>query len=168
MSHDNPTPREIKMHEDDIREARSVSLMIWGLLTLIQFNLAAATIWLVMLSEETPIPVGKQWTFPVLCLFGMTAIPLAFYMRGKIFSAFWRGEVVEPWDFVKGMTLPWLATTVTTALALSAAVFAHTLLPNVVIAASMACLMLVLYPTGDVMERPVGKISDPSIFKHPS
>ncbi len=168
MSHENPTPREIQMHEDDVREARSVSLMIWGLLLLVQFNLAAMTIWSIVLNEGPSIDVMDQWLFPVVCLFGMVTIPVAFYIRSRYFAAFWRGELVGPWDFVKGMTLPWVATTLTGAFALVTCAYANALVPNVTIAAAMGVLMLVLYPTGDVMERPVGKISDPSIFKHPS
>lgn len=156
------------MHDEDVAEARSVSLMIWGGFLVLQFNLAAIAIWAVVISQRPHTPVAEQWGFPFICVFGMIIIPLSFYFRQRIFTAYWHGHLVEPWDFIKGMTLPWAAVTATGALAILGCLVANTLMPNVIIAATMGVLTVILYPTGDVMDHPVGMIEDPSIFEHPS
>lgn len=160
-------PVDLSLDYNDVAQAQSLGLLLWGAMLIGHFHMGFAAVWYIMVVDAAPTDLAHQWFYIVACMVAATLVPASFHLRSKVFKKFWDGGVVSPREFVIGSVLPWVALTISAMIGWLGVLHAHSLVPSFVVPASMVIVMLILYPTGDAMRLPVGKLADTDKFKHP-
>ncbi len=110
--------------------------------------------------------IGRAW-FVVTLIYIAVAVPLSFFIRSHFFRAYWKGSVVAPRDYLRGMLTVWVTIEIAGLLSLLGCFVSRSLAPEVIPALIAFVLFTPFWPSGQAMIRPVGAAHDTQVFSHP-
>jgi hypothetical protein len=130
------------------------------------FLFMGVVVWLTMTSVTPNVWLGHAW-FAVSMVWIGVAVPASFWVRARLFRAYWSGSVVEPHDYLRGMLTVWVTIEVGGILGLLGCVVSGSLTPCILPALLAFMLFTPFWPSGEAMVNPVGAEDDSEVFKHP-
>jgi len=155
-------------HDLSVAGAMRIAWMMWLTMLAIPFVLSMAVMFTLDWNSQVVIrnDAGRVWFVIALAWIGITG-PLAFFVRGRIFQAFGRGEVVAPRHYLMGMMAIWLAFEIGGILSVVGVWKSQSLAPCIAPALLAFMLFTPFWPSGRAMTRPVGDVDDAEIYEDP-
>jgi hypothetical protein len=92
--------------------------------------------------------------------------PVSFVIRSRLFRSYWRGEPVNPRDYLLGMLVVWMTFEIGGLLSLAGCLLSNSLLPCLLPALASFMFFTPLWPSGKAMVRPTGS-DDPEMYSEP-
>jgi hypothetical protein len=128
------------------------------------------TVFVILRVATTAAPgdeaLARAWSLVTLaCL--AAAVPAAFFWRSNLFRTYGAGSTVPPRTYLLGMAAIWGALATVELVASLACLISGRLMPNLGIGLITLMFYCTLWPTGDVMVRPVGGTDDPEVYEEP-
>lgn len=118
--------------------------------------------------DPNPVLAGEAQTWFVIEMVWMgVAVPASFFVRSRLFKAYWMGGVVTPRNYLAGMLVVWIALETCGLLSLLVCFLTHTLIPNILPALLAFMLFTPFWPSGQAMVSAVGGEDDSEVFRHP-
>lgn len=113
-----------------------------------------------------PVSLKSAW---FLASVALTIIigPIAFAARSRLFRPYWRGESVNPRDYLRGMLLVWFAFEIGGLFSLVGCLMSNAMAPGIMPAIANFIFFAFLWPNGHAMVRPAGDTDDPEIYQEP-
>lgn len=106
------------------------------------------------------------WSFLGGMIWISISVPVGFLIRGRYWSAYDRGELVQPRDFHMGNLAVWVPLVLAGMVGFIA--FAATeYVANLFTSVTAFIIFLAMHPTGHVMTRPIGDHDDPGVYEEP-
>jgi hypothetical protein len=168
----------IASHHADARPHKELTPQIalryaWYLyLTLltIPFFLFLYTVWSLLASSapvNTNVPLTNGW-FIGAVVYIILAAPASFFARTRFFHEYYKGGSVAPRDYLKGMSIVWIALEIGGLYALAGALATRALLPNFLVALAPLMMFVALWPSGrSMIARGRGASDDPQRYEEP-
>jgi hypothetical protein len=95
-------------------------------------------------------------------------VPASFFVRSRFFREYWRGRVVTPAAYLKGMYVVWVALEVGGLLSLTACLVSRSLAPSLMPAVAAFMMFCALWPNGSAMVAARrGDSDDPERYEEP-
>ena len=94
-------------------------------------------------------------------------VPVGFFLRSRYWSAYYRGELVDPAEYHRGNLAVWIPLVVAGVAGFIGLAATH-YVANLFTSVTAFVMFLALYPTGHAMTRPVGDHDDPGVYEEPS
>ena len=95
-------------------------------------------------------------------------VPASFFVRSRFFRDYWKGEVVSPSDYLKGMYVVWVALEIGGLLSLTGCLASKALVPSLMPAVAAFMMFCVLWPSGSAMVAARrGDSDDPERYEEP-
>lgn len=140
----------------------------WCTLAVIPFLAFLAMLWRHLYMNVMPAPQSTvhYWFISSMIFLGIS-VPLAFFVQGRFFRAYWQHQAVDPGAYLRGMLVIWVALELSGLLAIAGCWYTGTLLPNMLPAMLAFLLFVPLWPSGHAMSRPLVKESDPADYEEP-
>ena len=137
-------------------------------LLFVPFLMFLAVITTLNYKEGTPSHmVLRNWWFVSAIVFQIVAGPIAFWLRSRLFRAYWRGEAVSPRHYLQGMLIVWITFELGGLLSLIGCLASNSLLPCLLPALAAFMFFTPVWPNGKAMVRPTGNTDDPEIYSEP-
>lgn len=109
---------------------------------------------------------ARQWPFLVgLTLLGLSTGGL--FVRRKYFASYFRGEVIRPDNYLKGMAITWIPLFIAVFVSEIMTVISGDYFPTPVAAILGTLLLFILAPNGRSMTLTVGGSDDPGSYEEP-
>lgn len=108
----------------------------------------------------------RKW-FVGSMIFCAVAVPLAFFIQGKVFKGYWKGQPVAPRDYLRGMFVIWLALELSGLVALLGCWMTGTMIPTMLPALVAFMLFVMFWPNGHAMTRPLVSEHDGADYEEP-
>jgi hypothetical protein len=113
-----------------------------------------------------PSPLHAPWFIGAIA-FLVIAAPIAFTIRSRLFRSYWRGQGVNPRDYLTGMLVVWLTFEIGGIISLIGCLVTNNLMPCLMPALAAFMFFTPLWPNGIAMSRPAGNTDDPEIYAEP-
>ncbi len=110
--------------------------------------------------------VGATW-FLINMGYLLVGIPLAFFLRSRLFSNYYEGRPVPPTKYLVGAMIPWVVLEIGGLLSLAAVWYARSFTPNIIPAIVAFAFFVTMFPKGTAMLRPTGNSQDPELYEEP-
>jgi hypothetical protein len=95
-------------------------------------------------------------------------VPASFFVRSRFFRDYWKGQVVAPLDYLKGMYIVWVALEIGGLLSLTGCLMSRALAPSLMPAVAAFMMFCALWPSGRAMiAARRGDSDDPERYEEP-
>ena len=156
------------LNQEAAGRALQLAWLVWVALVLLVLAALALSVFVVFNAAATSgsSDRAQRWAWG-LGAYLIIAIPAVFFWRGRRFRGYYRHHSVRPRTYVVGMTGVWIALAIGAVLGAVACFTTRTLLPNAALAGVAAVTLMVLWPKGTAMTRPVGNPGDVGEYEEP-
>lgn len=163
---DDTVPRNLNPEAAD--RALQLAWLVWVGLVLLTLGVLAVTLVIVFNSSAVSGSSERaaRWGWATAAYL-IVAVPAAFFWRGRRFRGYWHHRSVRPRTYILGMSGVWMALTIGALLGAAACLATRTLLPNAPLAGVAVVTLMVLWPKGTAMVRPVGNPGDVGRYEEP-
>lgn len=110
--------------------------------------------------------LGSAW-FLFNMAYLAVSVPLAFFLRSRLFRKYYDGQGVEPRKYLLGMTVVWAVLVIGGILSMLGTYAAFMFAPNIIPALVAFVLYLTQWPKGHAMVRPTGNQDDFEQYEEP-
>jgi hypothetical protein len=98
----------------------------------------------------------------------VVVVPASFFVRSRFFKEYWKGGVVPPADYLKGMYIVWVALEIGGLLSLTGCLVSRSLVPSLMPAVAAFMMFCALWPNGSAMVAARrGDSDDPERYEEP-
>ena len=101
------------------------------------------------------------------CIWLGVTIPLSFFVRGRLFKNWQKGETVPPGKYLLGMLVPWVCFEIAGIGAILGIHFTNLVMPCILPAMAAFVVFLTQWPNGHAMTRHVGGTDDGAFYEEP-
>lgn len=131
------------------------------------FVLIGSILFLMVQDRVAHTTLGQTW-FIAMMVWIAVGIPLAFYIRSKLFFyPYWAGKTVSPRQYLRGMLLVWTVIELAGILSLVGCIVSGELIPNLIPALLAFVVFITQWPNASAMTETTGNKDDSSVFQHP-
>jgi len=159
---------QAKPVSDQLTAAGALRLawIIWLVMLALPFFVFLAVVWALMGDRQANPQTANVWFIFSLAWLGL-CVPVAFFLRSRVFKAYWTGRAVSPRSYLTGMFTVWATIELGGLISLLGCYFSHSFTPNIMPAIVAFILFTPFWPTGRAMTKPVGHEEDPELYRHP-
>jgi len=152
----------------DSRQALLIAWITWFVLASFPFFVFLAVMFRQLYGEVIAAPeaVIHRWFVGTMILVGLI-VPGSFFLQGRSFRAYWKGEPVSPRDYLRGMITIWMSLEISGLVALLGCWMTGSILPNLLPALVAFMLFCPLWPNGHAMTRPLVSEHDGADYEEP-
>lgn len=149
---------------------RAVQLawLVWVALALLSLAALALSFFVVLNSAATSgssVAAGRWgWATGAYLII---AVPAAFFWRSRRFRGYWHHQPVQPRAYLTGMAGVWVTLAIGVLIGAAGCLATRTLIPNGALAGVAVVTLMVLWPKGTAMTRPVGNPGDVGHYEEP-
>lgn len=159
-----PSPRSLSS-----QSALQYAWYVWLILLACPFLLFLYVVWTLMHSRAG---AGNEWLsdrwFLVAVAYIVFVVPGSLFLRSRWFQPYWKGQSVQPYDYLKGMFVVWGALEVGGLFSLIGCLASGSLLPSLLPALAAFMLFVILWPSGRaMMSNSRGASDDPERYEEP-
>src|SRR5436309_824604 len=148
-------------------QALRIAWICWLALLALPALVFLAVMWRLLDDDMAGDAALAQHWFIFTMVYLAIAVPAAFFMRSRDFHHYYKGHVVAPGAYLRGMLTVWVACEIGGLIALLGCIVTGTLLPNLLPALVAFILFTPFWPSGRAMTHPVGNDDDFEIYEEP-
>jgi hypothetical protein len=158
-------------HAELIASQKKTIRLAWTIYAILLVIPFFPTLWLIWSAGKMQVvvtnPESSAW-FVAAMVYIAVVVPLSFFLRERLFSAYWSGQSVVPIKYLIGMTCIWLALDTGALVCAVGSIIYRSPLPFLIPSVMLLMYYFTQWPTGNAMSPAHGDALDAEIYREPS